>query len=699
MFFSHDLIFIFIWWLALLVFGLSSLPITILFFNKFWDKGYIFSKTIGLIVISYLSFSASTFHFFRFDNLSLWSLLGLWFGFNWLFLTSRNSNFFLTLRNHLGKFILLELCFVLILVLWSYVRGFQPEIEGLEKFMDWGFVNSTLRSVYFPPIDMWFAREPINYYYFGHLIFALLTKFTRIPSTITYNLAIATCATFTFSSGLSLASNLAKSLTPSRRQFLTAGLVSALLLTFGGNLHPLYKITKLSLEKHSLVDGLASYWYPDATRFIGFDPDVRDKTIHEFPSYSFIVADLHGHMNDIMVVLLMVAILLHMYLSASNKKNITSPKPWSANWVLAISYGFLLSVAYMTNAWDFFVYGLLFALALFLYNLNHYSFSDAIINAWLNGLLVIGFKYFFNLPFSIHFIPMVAGPTLADMHSPFWQLAILYGGFWLLTLPVLILLLRNLKFKTKATTFEAGPWFFVTIFAVATLLIIIPEIVYLKDIYVFDHRRANTMFKLVYQAFMLYSLLSGFALVKLSQIKSHFVRLPLKFIFLLVFLVHLSYLYFGLKGYYGFFSAKSYQGLYGFNFVRTRYPDNFAAINWLNQLPGQPTILEAVGDSYTDYGHISISTGLPTVQGWVVHEWLWRNGYDKPAARQTDVAKIYESSNPAEVSSLLNKYGVQYIFLGPKEQEKYTKLNESNFQKLGYKIAFSSGSVKIYQVN
>src|SRR5258708_38797604 len=33
----------------------------------------------------------------------------------------------------------------------------SPDIHGLEKYMDYGFVNSILRSQYFPPKDMWFT--------------------------------------------------------------------------------------------------------------------------------------------------------------------------------------------------------------------------------------------------------------------------------------------------------------------------------------------------------------------------------------------------------------------------------------------------------------------------------------------------------------------------------------------------------------
>ena len=59
-----------------------------------------------------------------------------------------------------------------------------------------------------------------------------------------------------------------------------------------------------------LVDALvlnSKYWYPNATRFIPF-------TIHEFPSYSYVVADLHGHVFDIPFVLLTLALLFILFI-------------------------------------------------------------------------------------------------------------------------------------------------------------------------------------------------------------------------------------------------------------------------------------------------------------------------------------------------------------------------------------------------
>ena len=199
------------------------------------------------------------------------------------------------------------------------------------------------------------------------------------------------------------------------------------------------------------------------------------------------------------------------------------------------------------------------------------------------------------------------------------------------------------------------------------------------------------MFKLVYEAFMLYAVVAGYVLVKLR----HF--FPYKILFALIFVIQLMYPYFAIRSYYG--NLKTYQGLYGFKYLKDRFPDNYAAIEWIqNNIIGQPVMLEAVGDSYTDFNQVSMSTGLPTVEGWIVHEWLWRGGYDQPAARQADVLKIYTSKDKEEVRSLLQKYSVDYIFVGDKEFEKYPEIKVKNFSDLGATIVFESGKTKIYKL-
>ena len=133
--------------------------------------------------------------------------------------------------------------------------------------------------------------------------------------------------------------------------------------------------------------------------------------------------------------------------------------------------------------------------------------------------------------------------------------------------------------------------------------------------------------------------------------------------------------------------------------MKDRLPDDYKAVMWLNQnIKGRPVIVEAQGDSYTDYGRISANTGLPTILGWTVHEWLWRGSYDIPSPRIEDVRLIYESDDLDETKALLKKYGVEYVYVGNLEREKYTNLTGSKFEGLG-KVVFETGQTKIYKLN
>ena len=85
-------------------------------------------------------------------------------------------------------------------------------------------------------------------------------------------------------------------------------------------------------------------------------------------------------------------------------------------------------------------------------------------------------------------------------------------------------------------------------------------------------------------------------------------------------------------------------------------------------------------------------TGLPTVLGWYVHEWLWRNDVADLNERSADVETIYTSNDEEQVKALLEKYQVSYIFLGSKEREKYGEnLNLTLLKQLG-EIVFQSSS-------
>ncbi len=703
----QDFFIVVYWWLMLFGLGLIFLPLNFKIFSKFWDRGWIFSKVLGIVAISYLVFLSGRFRFLPFFQETIFLAILLILGVNvwWLKQENRLKNFKEGVKSSWRRFILEELLFFMTLLAWALVRGFQPDIEGLEKFMDFGFVNSILRSSWFPPKDMWFAGESINYYYFGHLQAAVLTKLSGLDSAITYNLMIATIFALTFTGVFSLASNLVflvlKSLKPKTwnlKPIILAGLISTFLLTLGGNLHTIVYVLK---------DGKDKYWYPDATRFIGYRPNnPNDKTIHEFPSYSFVVADLHGHMNDIPTVLLFLAILLVLGLDLTERK--LNKKLKIENWKLKIPpTAWLLAVMYMTNSWDFPIYGILFALfTLFLTLKKGKDKRRALVDWIVRGLVVLILAIVFALPFAISFEPMAQGIAFVRAHSLWWQLLILWGFFWFVSVSFWILVIKSLAtdhWPARRSLSEGGllttsDLFVLSATVWATILIIIPEIIYIKDIYVPEYHRANTMFKLVYQSFILYSLSAGYIFWRAKEILKPSILHPLySILFLAGFSAQMIYPYFAVNGYYG--SLKNYRGLYGLNFLKRLYPDNYRAVLWLkNNVKGQPVILEAVGDSYTHYNHVSALTGLPTVEGWLVHEWLWRGGYDQPGSRAAEVEAVYQGADENYARRILEKYQVKYVVIGPLEREKYPRLDEARFSQWG-ELIFSAKETKIYYLN
>jgi uncharacterized membrane protein len=166
-----------------------------------------------------------------------------------------------------------------------------------------------------------------------------------------------------------------------------------------------------------------------------------------------------------------------------------------------------------------------------------------------------------------------------------------------------------------------------------------------------------------------------------------------------ILICHLIYPYFAIKSYGDNHPKRQYWGLIGTDYLKDQFPDNFALINWINQnVGGQPYLVEAVGDSYTKYNQISSATGLPTVEGWLVHEWLWRGGFDGPGARSTDVTTIYETTDYSQALQLLQKYDVKYVIVGDQEREKYQNLSEDKFSQFSH-VVFQSGNTKLYQLN
>ncbi len=87
-------------------------------------------------------------------------------------------------------------------------------------------------------------------------------------------------------------------------------------------------------------------------------------------------------------------------------------------------------------------------------------------------------------------------------------------------------------------------------------------------------------------------------------------------------------------------------------------------------------------------------TGLPTVEGWYVHEWLWRGDTEDLNEKKAEIETIYTSEDEEEVWGLLAKYHVEYIFVGQMEWESYPALNLGMLKSFG-DVVFDNGTVVI----
>src|SRR5690606_34961225 len=203
----------------------------------------------------------------------------------------------------------------------AFIRGFSPDINGLEKFADFGILNSIIQTQTIPPANIWYAGEPLSYYYFGHFSTAILTTITQIPASISYNLMIATLFALVLSMSAVIGGSLWLWQQPDLKltrlwrapSLLGLAAVTAFLVCLRGNLHPAAFYLNTWLQVDWLPSPAEQYQFADATRYIA-------NSIPEFPSYSFVVADLHAHLLNLPSVLLLLAALLTLFKKISASK-------------------------------------------------------------------------------------------------------------------------------------------------------------------------------------------------------------------------------------------------------------------------------------------------------------------------------------------------------------------------------------------
>ncbi len=817
------------WWVSFFVLGIVFLPFSAMIFKGSRDSGYLFAKPLSIALTSFTMWTLSYLHILPFRMFAIVFIIAVFAGCFIYFKRPRKS--FMAALNEPKSIRLMaieETIFAASLLFWTFARGLKPLLDSLEKPMDFGFMMSMMRTDFLPAKDMWFSQGNINYYYFGQYVYTFMTKLAGLQPDISYNLSMG--ATFAMTLSLSFALCyflLAFSMKKGSKLFsiapATGGAIGAFFVTIAGNSHSFFYgsghpgngflkflmgkgwLEKLlPVAKDMIKDAeykgvnITDFWFANSTRYIGYNPTTHDKTIHEFPYYSFLVADLHAHLINLAFVLLFLALLV--VLLNSNKLMTVATSFWRtdslllrnndkhwfkkelftsitllktmASYPVFLLCGLLLGIFMMCNFWDFAIYLVVISMALLIANIRGYGklgswetapvFFFQIILMMIPFLLIsnpifalIGFgiasimcfglllltgdaftitgaqisllffiSHLVTLPFNLNFQPMAKSLALSLNHTPVFQLAIMWGTHLLIGFLFIIFIIRRrivektdinasaVHSRGKIAQFISGlnpaDLFVCGLFVCGFIFVLLPEFVYVVDIYSGDYKRANTMFKFTYQAFVMLSLVIGYAVMRIAMTRSNASKVDRRWSYVSVFMILLLiipayYPSVATKQWLGDFKIKNYQGLNGIEGLSDK--DRLETVKWINKnITGSHVLLESYGDSYTEYNQITAYTGLSTVMGWQTHEWLWRtskvvtDGYNqivKP--RQNDVQAMYEFKNDSSAKALFKKYKVEYIVVSSLEKTKFPSLNEPKLKSLG-KIIFQNSSIYIIEV-
>jgi YYY domain-containing protein len=741
------------WWLVLELIGFAALPLTTWIFKNLKDNGIALTKIMGLLFVTYFSW-VLTHLGYNYGTVIVGSSVLIVLAISLVIFSFKGCTF------DLKALLRTEVLFTSAFLVFVIIRAYSPDIywTGGEKLMDISFINLILRSTSFPPVDPWLSGEPMQYYYFGYLVAANLIKLSNVLPSIGFNLGVATM----FALSATAAYGIGKDLVSNNRVF--ALIIMAFVVVFGNPAGFIQLLVTLFVPKYhdvfnvppgDVLTRLAAYNYWPTSRVI-------PNTINEFPYFSFIQADLHAHMIAIAFQLLIIALLLNL-LRGGKEYNIPllavitlllgfmfPLNSWDyptyaiffvmvlVAWRIRVSAkeskndgftGRILSVHPAELAKLAVVGAVVIISSILLYLPYHLlasnvSHSLRLVTYGQTGIIfylgVFGIMLFFLLVYSIlyfydHYYP--------DMKMILAGLTIAIVAAYLTHIEILVIILPLIVMSMYLLVKEEDPsiQFIYLLILLGALLSLFCELFYIQDSFGITspkYIRFNTVFKIYVQHWIVWALAAGAAfyhlwlwnregmedmgnMANIVNIRDMDDLKRKGFAILSIILVLAAISYPVFATYSRCSNFKGNPTLDGAAYLKQQYQNEYNAIMWLDNLSGTPVVLQSPGQTYKLNTHVTAFTGLPTVLGWAGHEINWRNGADIVNERWYEVPRVYTSSDVDTVNGILDKYNVEYIYVGGVEVERYggsdaRKLFMNNQDR--FRLVYFNPNVHIYQV-
>lgn len=701
---------LFLWWLLIEGLGLLALPLTARVFSPGAQHGYAFAKIIAILLVTYCGWllGCAGVPYGTALLLAIVILAALNLAIAWRDLPALRD----WLRGPgLRGLLTADLLWTAAYLFFAWQRSLQPQIVDQEKYMDFAFFNSLMRTDIMPPEDPWMSGMTFNYYYFGYLMVANLARLVPLASYISYNLCVATIAGLVFSELCGIGFTLTRRLPFA----ILTGALGILLGNLDGLLQLSAKGTFLQFD------------YFRSTRIVG-----GDATINEFPYFTAIHGDLHPHFLVMPVTILLLGLLLDpQRLRGIGERGL---KTFRDLWPY-VPITFTLGAMVAISTWELPVGAMTTFLLMHRYLPLRPLFTKARIQLLVAVVVMLVAGYVLFLPFYLKFVAPQGGVGIKLATTSLAEFLTIFGG---LLLPPALYLFGHLsgRLSLKAEQLQligaavglsvvvallagkAVPLlmlaFIVTglvaayttddpeqrapilLMVAGCVALLACEIVYIKDPYGEKLYRMNTVFKLYLQAWFLLAIAAPWCLAELlsaawSQVSMRRVAFAAGSAVVLASACYPIGVTATRLGYRG-----SETGLNGNAYLQREHPDDFAAIEWIRaNVDGLPVVLEASGNPYSYYARISSNTGLPTIMGWANHEGLWRSHEPGVEQRKQEVARMYNAATLDEIKPLLDQYKVRYIVVGDLERKDYRPAGLEKFAQL--KVAFAKDGTTIYE--
>ncbi len=541
---------------------------------------------------------------------------------------------------------------------YLWLRLGWADVRGTEKPMDFAVLSALLETSRLPLEDPWYAGELFPYYHFGTLVFALPFRLASVPPAFAYNLVVALVAAFAGAAAFGAV----RFRGGGRIAAVAAALVLAFAATFDGDRQLLAGTPLASVDLWSSSRRVAD-------------------TITEWPLFTLWLGDLHPHAVALPLLLTFAAVVgrfatvAGLVLDAALLAALFAANPWDLpGALLLVGTGALATRALKPaagRAAATVVAAVPFLLPALLAPRPEFQGLRGVTGRTTSP------EAFLHLG-ALLFVPALAiGVALVrskdDAEESFFAanlypalglfLAIVTRrpvlGLGVAFLVAVVRLLPKLEGARRAGFLLAGA---------AVALLVLPELVAVRDPYGEPLHRMNTVFKCYSAAAALLApALALLAPVALAARRGRWVVRGAIALAAAGALVHPASL---VRQRW----SPSERTLDGLAWLSREAPGDRAAAEWiLRSTPAGARLVEAVGGAYSDHGRIGGASGRPIVLGWTNHQGLWRGSAAQEAidARKADVEAIYRSEDPSVVRAALARRGVRYVVIGSLERKDY----------------------------